>query len=172
VGSGGTRPAAVVEAVPGVPAPAVTPHLDQPRPDLIGRRVDGDGHRRRPLAVGDELGTGIRAGDLRIGCAPTHEPRTHPGCVDDSRRASHASDAASNRHRTTVGASAGPRKGPTSRPAAWSAFQAALRQKADSELAIRWPGSQPECPVLWLPEGALAFCKKSYDRPLMAPYQG
>jgi hypothetical protein len=78
-------------------SPAVTTQLDQPRPDLIRRRVDRNGHRRRPLAVGDELGTGIRPGDLLIGCAPAHEPRTHPSRIDDSRRPGHANDLASNR---------------------------------------------------------------------------
>src|SRR5436190_5202115 len=37
----GTGPTAVVEAIPGVPPPTVTTHLDQPGPDLIWRRVDG-----------------------------------------------------------------------------------------------------------------------------------
>jgi hypothetical protein len=89
-------------------APTVTAHLGQPRPDLIRRRGDRDGHRGRPLAVGDELGTGIGPGDLLIGCAPAHKPRTHPYCIDQSCRPGYTNDLASNCHATTVGGSARP----------------------------------------------------------------
>jgi hypothetical protein len=107
VDSCGTWPTAVIEAVPGVPAPTVTAHLDQPRPNLTRRRVDGNGHRRRPLTVRDQLGTRIRPGDLLIGCAPAPERRTHPRCVNNlgcchSGR-DHNRGPASNRHTTPVG---------------------------------------------------------------------
>ena len=94
----GTWATAVVEAVPGVPTPTVTAHLDQPWPDLIRRRVDRDGHRCRPLAVGDQLGTGIRPGNFFIACAPAHELRAHPACIDDCCRPGHTRDLASECH--------------------------------------------------------------------------
>ena len=94
--------AAVVQAVPGVPAPAVAAHLDEPRPDLIRRCADGHGHRRRPLAAGDQFGARIRPGDFLIGCAPVHEPGAYPRCIDDlgccHRGRDHDRGLALNRH--------------------------------------------------------------------------
>jgi hypothetical protein len=54
----------------GVPTPTVPAQLDKPRPDPLGRRLDRDGHRCRPLALGDQLGARIRPRDFLIACAP------------------------------------------------------------------------------------------------------
>jgi hypothetical protein len=68
----GTWAAGVVQVVPGVPPPTVPAQLDEPRPDLIRRSVDRDGHRCAPFPVGYQVLTGIRPGDFLIGRAPAH----------------------------------------------------------------------------------------------------
>src|SRR5205823_8114976 len=50
-------------------------------------------------------------GDLLIGCAPAHKPRTHPYRIDQSCRPGYTNDLASNCHATTVGGSARPPQG-------------------------------------------------------------
>jgi hypothetical protein len=90
--------------------------LDEPWPHLIRWRVDRDGHRRTPLAVGDQVGTRIRSSDFLIACAPAHEPRAHPDSIDDSCQPGHTRDLASECHMTSIGGCALPRKGTTSRP--------------------------------------------------------
>jgi hypothetical protein len=79
---------------------------------LIRWRLDRDGHSRAPLAVGDELGTGIRPSDLLIGCAPAPETRAHPRSIDDCCRACRTSGLASDCHETSVGACRGASLGP------------------------------------------------------------
>lgn len=112
-----TRATSVVEVVPGVPSPTIPTQLYEPRPDLFWRRVDRDGHRRAPLTVGDQVGTGIRPRNFLIGRAPAHEPRAHPGSIDDGCRCrpGHTCDFASECHTTSIGGSAPPHKRPTSR---------------------------------------------------------
>jgi hypothetical protein len=102
VDSLGTRATAVVQVVPGIPAPTIPAHLDQPWPDLIRRCVDCDGHRRPPVALGDHLGTGIWPGDFLIGCTPVHEPRAYPRSIYDCCCGSHGCDSASELHTASV----------------------------------------------------------------------
>jgi hypothetical protein len=110
----GTGPTPVVESVPGVPTAAITAHLDKPRPDLIRGRLDRDGHRRPPLAPGDQVGARIGPSDFIIGCAPAPEPRAQPNSKNDGSRAGRTRDLASECHITSVGPCTGRRKGQTS----------------------------------------------------------
>ena len=116
VDSSGAWTTRVVEAVPGVPAPTISAHLDQPRPDLFGRRIDGDGHRRPSRSVGDHVGAGIWPGDFLITCAPAHEPRAHKESVDGGCRHGLTRQLPSEGHPTIVRACAQPRQRPMSRP--------------------------------------------------------
>src|SRR5664280_510280 len=107
----GTGPTPVVEAVPGVPAAAIAAHLDKPRPDLIRWRLDRDGHRRPPLALGDQVGAGIRPSDFIIGCAPAPEPRAHPGSMDDWRHDRRTGGLAAECHMASLGTWTGRHQG-------------------------------------------------------------
>ena len=98
-----TWAAGVVEAVPGVPPSTIPAQLDEPRPDLIWRSVDRDGHRRAAFTARDQIGTGIRPGNFLIGRAPAHQPRAYPGSVDDSCRPGDTDDLASRRHTRSLG---------------------------------------------------------------------
>src|SRR4029453_4244571 len=89
VNFGGTSPAGVVQQVPGIPTATAPAHLDEPRPDLLGGCIDGDGHGSRPLAFRDKLSAGIGPNDLLVGCPPARKPRpqaqTVPRPLDGGR---------------------------------------------------------------------------------------
>src|SRR5664279_791810 len=110
----GTGPTAVVESVPGVPTAAITAHLDEPRPDLIRWRLNRDGHRRPPLALGDQIGTGIRRSDFIIGCTPAPKPRAHPSSISNCHQGCRTSSLAPERHMASLGPWTGHRQGHTS----------------------------------------------------------
>src|SRR5665648_766856 len=55
VDAGLARGPAVIEAVPAVPAGAVTAHLHEPWPDLGRWRIDRHRHRGAALAAGDQV---------------------------------------------------------------------------------------------------------------------
>ena len=110
----GTWTTPVVEAIPRIPTPAITAHLDKPRPDLIRWRLDRDGHRRPPLALWHQVGARIRTRDFLVGCAPAPEPRAYPNPVDDGNHARGTHDFASESHMASVGPWMGRHQGPTS----------------------------------------------------------
>ncbi len=80
----GARHAAVVEAVEGVPAAAPAAHLDDPRPDVLRRGVDGDRPRGDVGPSGHDAVARKATGGLLVGRAPARRPGPNDQHVERS----------------------------------------------------------------------------------------
>ncbi len=77
----------VVEQVVAVPACAHATDLHEPRPDLIGRGIDGDRPCRYELRVAHELVTGHWFCELGRCRSPAKVPSAVEGCRQEERQA-------------------------------------------------------------------------------------
>jgi len=97
--------------------------------------------RPDPLAVRNELGTGIHPSDFLIGCAPAHEPRAYPRRVGNFDRChpgrDHNRGFASHCHTTTVGGAARPAQGTNVTTHAWLGRGRLAQSEPDT--ARVWP---------------------------------
>jgi hypothetical protein len=110
VDAGLARDPAVIEAVPAVPAGAVTAHLHEPWPDLGWWRVDRRRHRGAAVAARNQVCARIGGCHFCIRCTPPAQPGTKqrpvsaPGYQSDKERS-----LASTRHPGSVFPAAGRR---------------------------------------------------------------